>query len=414
MKKLFFMLFALFFVYLLIQSAFTFFSKKNLSSYIIKGDKINFEVTEDASFDNNNNFYAFTVKANNTFKFQIDHSFSKGNQVINSIKHYQDDNTECILPLFKNNEVLLDIICYENNQYTFYYNLKGKNAELDKYVLGLKEYKLSQFTDILQSEEIDGVPIYKRNLIDNHYIAVQYNKGILNVSKDFNSVIYMMSLYSRNEANPKLSAFTDEYYVVADYNRTRDFNKISVVNLTRLKQATSSITANKPISMNSYIQGVVDGKVYLYDKDNKIQYEIMPYKGTLATHKGSNMKYYNKGTWEVLDAAKADDGILFAYEKEENTAYDRYDKVGSEIGYYYMYKKNGDHYDVYRRSIQDEDSTIYLFATKTINHICYVGDYVYFVNGKTLQVYNNEFGVRSILEYNALENINFEFNVYAK
>ncbi len=412
MKKLFFMLFSLFFVYILIQCVFTFFTKENVSNYIIRKDGMNFEISEEASF-NDMNFYAFTVKANNTFKFQINHNFSKANKVITSIEHYKDDNYECILPIFKNGEILIDIICYTNNEYILYRNLKAKNNNLDKFVIDLESYKLAQFTDVLLDEEIEGITIYKNNLIKDHYIALNNYKGIYNISKNFNSVNYKITLYSKDVYNPKLSAFVDGYYVSVDYDRSYDFNKINVVNLMKLD--TSKITSNRPISMDSYIQGVVDGKVYLYDKDNKVQYEIMPAKGTLATHTGSNMKYYDNGTWETLDTVKANDGVLFNYGKEENDLYDRFDKVGSDVGYYYMYKKNGDHYDVYRRSIKDDTSKIYLFSTKTINHICYVDNYVYYIDGDTMYVYNDEFGIKSILQYRELAfNTNLRFNVYVK
>ncbi len=411
MRKWFFMLIAMFVVYLSLQYVFTLFNKENSASYVI-GDN-NFNVSEKAYFDGDTNFYDFVVKAENTFKFQVNHSFSRSMKVIKDIKYYKDDEYECILPIFKDDSVLVDIICHVDDQFTYYYNLKTKNVALDNFVLSLKEYHLSQFTEISQTEVVEGVTIYKNDLIKDHYVAIGNYRGIFNISKNFNLINYKISLYSHDVYNPKLSAFSDEYYVVVDYNKDYAFNEINVVNLVSL--ATSKIKANRPISMDSYIQGVVDGKIYLYDKDNKIQYEIMPYKNSLATYSGSDMKYYNNGNWETLNASDASNGVLFQYGEETSDYYDRFDKVGNNVGFYYMYKKNGKVYDVYRRSIQDEDSMMYLFSTDNISYISYVKDHVYYVDGNMVKVFNDAFGIRNVAQYKELEfNNNLKLYVYAK
>ena len=94
--------------------------------------------------------------------------------------------------------------------------------------------------------------------------------------------------------------------------------------------------------------------------------------------------------------------------------YDRVDKVGEETGFYYLYKKNGNSYDVYRTNIQDNEGMIYLFTTQSIDLISYVNNYVYFIEDNKIKVYNDAIGVKNIVDYKELEfNKNINFYVFA-
>lgn len=416
MKKLFFMLITLFAMYLGIQFVFNFFSKGNKSDYIITEGNIDFNINEQSYFLDGENNYSYVIQANNnTFNFQVKHNFNKADRVITSIKYFNDDKYECILPIFKNKLILMDVLCYNNGKMNYYYKLKGRNKNLDSFVSSIDEYNVEQFTDNSSNEKIEGIFVYKDNLIDEHYIGMHNYKGIYDISSEFNSVVYNISLYKNDVYNQKISAFVDEYFISADYDKEHQFNKFNVVNMVKLD--TYTITSDKAISIDSYIQGVVDGKVYLYDKDSKIQYEINVDKESIISYSGDNIKYYKDGTWTTMSIKDANNELKFSdkvIDIEDNN-YVKIDKVGNEVGYYYLYKKNGNAYDVYRRNVNNENAMIYLFTTKTLNSVYYVDEYIYFVNGNLLQVYNDEFGIKNILQFKELEfNNNFKFNVYSK
>ena len=117
-----------------------------------------------------------------------------------------------------------------------------------------------------------------------------------------------------------------------------------------------------------------------------------------------------------MTVAEANDEKKFITETVDYTdeQYDRIDKVGGEVGYYYLYKKNGNKYDAYRMSSQNNSGLIYLFSTEDLNYIRYVNDSVYFIDGNQVKVYNDQIGIRRLLEYDELEfNRNFNFNVFA-
>ena len=80
---------------------------------------------------------------------------------------------------------------------------------------------------------------------------------------------------------------------------------------------------------------------------------------------------------------------------------------------YYLYKKNGTKYDCYRINKQNKSGLIYLFTTDSLELINYVDNYVYFSDGNVIKVFNDNFGIKNILEYNEIEfNKNIKFYVY--
>jgi hypothetical protein len=414
MKKLFAMLIVLFILYLGIQSAFSFFSKENEDEYEIKNGDIEFYVKEFSNFKENN--YYFEIQGgDNTFKFQVINNFKKATNVIEKIEYFKDEKYECILPIFSNNLILSDIMCINNNITFYYHDIISKDEQLDNFVLKINNYDINKYIDTTQTTNIENLEVYKENLINDHYIGITNYKGIYNISSNFNSVVYNITLFDKDIYNQKLATFTDKYYVVADYNKDFEFNEINIIDLVNLN--TSKITSDTAITLDGYVQGTVNNKVYIYDKDRKVQYEININNKTVIKNNKDNIVYYNGGNWTTMSTKDALEELKFSYDEinYQNNEYERIDKVGNEVGYYYLYKNNGDGYDAYRINIYDNEGLTYLFSTNTIDNIFYVDNYVYYINDSTIQVYNDNFGVRNLVKYNELKfNKNIIFNVYSK
>lgn len=404
----------LFIIYLGIQFAFNFFGKGNEWIYQINNGSVTFDVEEISSLrvDNNDDNYYFKVTTpNRVFTFQTYYNFNRSSHVIEKIEYYKDDNYECIYPIFKGDNKLVDIMCYYNNEFTYYQNIKG-NANLDSFVNSLSNYDKNQFTDNAEVMQIDGVDIYKDNLIKDHYVGINNYTGLFDISANFNSVMYKINVYERDVYAQKLSVFSNEYYLAADYESSYEFNKFYLVDLMHLD--TEEFTCNKKISVDSYIQGVVNNKVYLYDKDNKIQYEINLLKQTVVeVGRNGNIKNYVNGEWTTMTEADANNELKFNVQQLDytNDSYERIDKIGNSNGYYYLYKKVNDGYLVYRKNIQD-DTVFYLFKTKTIDHILYIDNYIYYIDTDTIKMYHDSFGVKKIATYSEFQfNKNLRFHV---
>ncbi len=406
MKKLFVMLVVLFIAYLGIQFIFYWFSSGQDNVYEIESKGSIFEIKEVSNFTSKVDSYNYTVTVDNkVFWFEIFHDYGKASQVLTDI-HY-DKNNNCILPIFKDNLVLIDMICLNDNEYNFYHNIKGQNESLDNFVLDIGQYNIEQFSDNASASLIEQLNVYKSNLISDHYIGFNNYKGVYVISGNINSSVYNISLFNNDVYKQKLGQFIGQYYVVPDYNENYEFNKINVVDLVNLN--TFVITSNNVISFDSYIQGVVDNKIYLYDKDSKIQYEIDPINKTIVVLSTNQIKYYN-GSWTTMTVAEANEEKKFITDTNDymDSQYERIDKVGN---YYYLYKNVNNQYNVYRMRSEDQQSLIHLFSTKSIDSVFYVDNYIYFVNGNIIQVYNDIFGVRNIIDYQELE-FNKDINLY--
>lgn len=416
MKRLFMLLIVLFLLYLGIQVAINLFSKGAINEYEIKNGDKTFQIKEVSTFDKNLSNYYFEIKVDdNKFKFQVYNDFGKKKSVIDTIEYFKDDIYECILPKFKNNILLTDIMCMNNGVIYYYNSIRGKDYKLDEFVSNIKVYDISKYEDNSGKTFLSNLDIYKDNLIENHYIGLTNYKGIYNVSKNFNSIVYNISLFDRDVYNQKLGVFVDKYFVTADYNKDYSFNEIQVIDLTTLK--TDKIYSDNAINLDGYIQGVVDKKVYLFDKDEQCQYEINVENKNVIRNNKDNLVYYNNGSFTKMSLKDANNELKFSYNEIDyhNNIYERIDRVGNKVGYYYLYENTGNGYNVYRINIQDNDGLTYLFTTSTIDRVSYVDNYVYFINNSMIQVYNDAFGVKNILNNNELEfNKNIIFNVYSK
>lgn len=417
MKKLFTTLIVLLIIYFGLQFLFSFFHKGEDSAYEIEKKGVTLKIDEQSHFRLNNqeDNYQYKIEGkNHTFHFQIFHNFNKVSRAIEDIAYYQSGDLECILPIYRDKTILSDIMCYSGDVFTYYYNLKGNNKELDQFANSIAGYKPSTFVPSNNITKIEGIDVYKENLIKSHYIEVTNYLGIYNVSADFNSSVYNISLYNKDIYNQKIGVFVDQYYLSADYNQSYEFHKFNVIDFVNLN--TYTITSDIAISLDSYIQGVVDGKVYLYDKDNQKQYEINISKKTVTLMDSNEIKYYHNQEWTTMTLGQANSELTFDVEKPySDSRYARIDKIGGEYGYYYLYLKTDHGYDVYRKDVQDEESIMYLYSIEEIENIFYIKDYVYFIANNVVKVYHDSFGIKPLVKYNEMEfNKNLNFYIYAR
>ncbi len=411
MKRLFIMLIILLVLLCGLQTMFNFLNNGVTGEYKILSDNIEFIINESSNYKENN--YTFSIKADlNVFNFQTNYNFNKSSNVIKDIKYYKSDKYECILPIYKDDIIINDMMCINNDVIYYYHDIVSKDENLDAFISKINNYDINKFVDKEEYTTIEGLDIYKNNLISNHYIGLSNYKGIYDISSNFNSVVYNISLFKNDVYNQKLGVFVDKYYIVADYDKEYETNEFNLVDLVNLK--TDKITTDTAITFDSFIQGVVDNKAYLYDLDRKLQYEINPNNKTII--KNSTIKYYNNGAWNTINAnAAKDNKFIYNEINYQDSEYERIDRVGVEVGYYYLYKNNGHGYDVYSINLNDNSGLTYLFETGSIDNIFYIDNYVYYINDNTIKVYNRNFGVKNLIKYKELEfNKNIILNVYSK
>lgn len=416
MKRLLKMLLILCLVYILVQLGFKYLGNGHHVNYEIKGNDYTVVVDEIATYHRKQEIdhYYFTFKVNNQeFYLQTYETFKKNDHVVEDIKYLKTNAYECIYPVFKNREVVTDILCKKDNIIYHYHDLQQKSGELVKFAKDMKEfgYEENHFQDNIENQEKDEsgpIVIYPDNLVKHHYLGVDNYSGIYLINNYVdNRNMYKIELFGKDSYERVIDARAGRYYIVADYSSTYDFDTFYIVDLVYNDKKT--IKYHSKISFDSYIQGSIDHTIYLFDRNSKKQYKIDCKNRTMVEigNEQLGIQYYNRGKWETKKITEASASNLYFNEYQvDMDGYERVDLVGTETsGFYYYYKKNGTQYEVYRANAKNKDRLTYLFNTSNINEIEYLRDYVYFKEGNTIKYYQDAKGIRTVLA-----NSEFEFN----
>ncbi len=367
----------------------------------------NFKIKEILNTKDNNNYYFSLSHENFKINFQINQNYNKAEKIINKIEYKEIDGYQCILPIFKNNSILTDVMCLQNNNIIYAHDLK--NNKINKFLNTLKKYGYDRnnYKDTASPIKVSNTQtIYKDNFLENHYIAMENYKG-LNI---FNGNESNVKIFDTDVYKKPISFFTDKYYIVADYTQTYNFKIFHVINIINGKQI--DIRSYDDISFDSYIEGAIGTDIYLFDRENSKQYKIsIEDESVDEFHDKDHLQTYN-GKWESMSLMDAINGKMFNnYYTNDVTGYEKVDKVGN---YYYLYRLENDHYNVYRADTKNKKLTTYLFATTNLNSIIYLDDTIYYQNGNTFYYYNN-YGSRKIITNTELEfNDDISFGVYKK
>ncbi len=367
----------------------------------------NFKVTEELKTKDNNNYYFELEHENFKINFQINHNYNKAEKVIDEIEYKNIDDYQCILPIFKNNQILTDAMCLNDNNIIYAHDLD--KDKISSFLKELKKYgyDINNYNDDASEVKISNTQsIYKDNFLENHYIAMETYKGLNLFGATENNVkIFEDDVYTK-----PISFFTDRYYIVADYTDEYTFKNFHVINI--INGNKTDIRSYDDISFDSYIEGAIGSDIYLFDKDASKQYKIsIENESVEEFHDKNHLQTYN-GKWEDMSLSEALNEIKFNnYYTDDIKGYAKVDKVGK---YYYIYEKQNNHYNVYRADIQNKKIKTYLFQTTDLDSVIYLDDTIYYINGNTFNYYNN-FGNRKVIKNTELEfNPDLSFGVYKR
>lgn len=421
MKKLFNLLIVLIILYFGIEISFVNLNKGHKLEYNIRNKDYKFKVKEiytQKKKKEKNNYY-FEIKVNDyVFNYQTYNNYNRANYIIKKIDYFEDSSYKCINIKDKNDKSISDVICIKDNIEYYYNSIKNKDKQLDKFVSNLKGYK--KHTDD-KSEKIKATPItlYTKNIVDKHYIALQNYKGVYLINKK--DKVKNVSIFKNDIYTNESSIVSDKYYISADYNQEYKFHEFYLIDLKNGKKKI--IASDDEISLESYIQGTIGKEVYLFDKLSKLQYRINLKNNTvkISGRVSEGIQDYKDNKFIIGSAYDATNKKVLFNEYTSSTnfnnkEYTKVEKVGNKLsGYYYLYEKKDNSYNVYRASVQNKKIITYLFTTDDIDNIYYHDDYVYFKDGKYIKYYQNDLGIKTLLKDNEFEfNKSLKFGLYVR
>ena len=424
MKKIFGMLLVLVIIYLGIQICFRYFGTGHEYQYQVTTNDIKFNVKE--KFVNNTknelNSYYFEISNDGVnFYYQTLYDFNKKDHIIEDIYSYKNNEYNCILPIFEGGKIITDIMCLKNNVIYYYHDIKP-SQDLQMFAQSLKEhgYDINTWYDVKESVFQENITINPKNIINNHHIGLSNYKGVYIINPTVGNVVENIKLFESDVYKRPLSIVFNNYYVTVNYNEQYRFTKIFAIDLTNTK--TKEISCEREISFDSYIQGTYDDSIYIFDRDSKKQYEINIKNGKVLEigNESSGVIIHNGDEKERISANEAkNNNIIFSDGYCNDIDINGYDKVdcigGQETGYYYIYKKKNNKFEVYRTNKQNLGQLTYIFSTTDLNRIVYYDEYVYFLDGNNLKYYSDTTGVKTVLENKELSfNESIIFGVHTK
>lgn len=413
MKRLLQILIILFVFYYLFQIILNFFDKGYEVTYTKNSNDKMIYIKEKYSSNVKNekdNYYLEITVDNSKFAYKTYENLYKMKNIVEDIKYVDNGTYKCILPIFKNKKILFDITCNINGNNTYYHNIKGLDVAIDEFANSIEEYNVNDWVDSAEEAgTIGNIYIYEKNLTDNIYLGLTSYKNIYNIHSTLSKNIVNIPIFKNDPNDQKISAQVANYYLVADYNQTYEFNKFYLVDL--LTKDYNEITGKNKISFNSYVQGVVGNSMYLIDLDNKKQYEIdiKTEKIIEMGNESIGIKHYNNGVWEEKKYYDVVNNIeIFTYQNIDYSIFDRqYSKIdrigGEKSGYYYLYEKNGNGYNIYKSYVEKPNERIFLFTTNSIDNIIYLDNIIVFIENQYVKYYSETTGLRKLIRYDELQ-----------
>lgn len=359
-----------------------------------------FQVKETYQKNFGNQYYVEISLGDKVFDYIFPNLFQKKKKIISDIKMVQRDDLLCIYPVLERESSLHNIECSKNGMLYSYQSLKEDSLVQD-FVQKLKKDSINLAAWENDSEEsvlaIQST-VFPKNILKEDKITVWYYQGIevLSSSQQKN-----FSFIDWDKYENKHGVLVDHYYLLPEYHSDRvyDFSAITVVDINTLD--FWKVSFPETVSQNTYINGVVDGKVYYLDKDHIVQYEFNPEKRNVRVvgTKELNAQFYN-GKWETINIYD----LVNVEKKFQTNSLEKVDFKRDDIvetlesgGAYYYYTQSGDFYRVLKNF---SDRVIFLFHADNPNNVILGGDTLYYISGDTLYYYDEGFGQRKVIRNN--------------
>lgn len=405
MKKIFNFVIVLGILLLIFQFGVTFFKKEHKLDYSISINSKDATVYEEYSKTKDNDYYFFKVKYDDKeFVFDIDNIFNKQKKVINDIKVYEKDELTCISPSYIK-EVKSDIICDVNGEQRSYASIKDK-YNLDEFINTLYKFDKNKYVSSSKSSVVSLVDVYKENFEDNENVIVYTYKRLVKINRSKNSRI---AFSNYDVYHNDLGTLIGKYYILPKYEKKPEYSAFLIINME--DESIDNLRLEDNISTNLYVNGVVDNKLYIFDKSNFVQYEINPFKKSyrIVGDKNTNGQYYDGEEWSTKNIYEfSNTEIKFA---KKYSIKDNYVEAFESDKYYYYRNSNNDFYKVYKK---DLTKRIFLFHNANAKEIQVVNDNIYYIDGTSLYRYNDT-GTKIILSSKEFQyNYNNIYSVYFK
>lgn len=357
-----------------------------------------YNINEKFYIEEKSHNYEFKItNKKETYSFILNSNVNKRKKIIKDIKIYKKNNIKCIIPIYVK-DISKDIYCLENNNQVSNYYLKD-NDNFKSIIEDTKKYKVNLPSDSEKYKEFKKIKVYQNNINDNTAYIIWNYKGIYILK---NNELKQQKFLNYDLYDNIMSTTTSNYFVLFENSNVMGIEKIHYYDIKNDKYKIFKL--KDKISKDSYINGVYDDLIYVTDNKKKIQYTINIKKEKIeevGKEELGYIKYTNNKKEEMNKSDFFMKEQLFDNEKIENKKITNSKDLVKEDQIYYYLDNNKFYKNIngYNSILLFELDNIKDWKINNKDLIIFVDDLVY--------IYNDELGLRKIIEYNEL-NYNYK------
>lgn len=373
--------------------------------YHIKNNN-NIEIIETYHKDNENDYYILEInKDDKKFIFDVNNKFNKKKKIIKDVIVYDNNDLTCIYPISINDKVTLNIECLIDDKLYSYNSIKDE-YDLNEFTENIPNFNSEYYNDKKSNiSKYNDIKVYNDNLYDNENIILYNYKELIKIKKHESSKIQFSNFDIYNNT---LGVLINNWYLIPKYSNKPEISSYYVIDI--VKEKKNEIKIDKKLSTNVYINGIIDDKLYIFDKSNIIQYEIDPKKkkinkvGDKNAIKFYDGKWINSNPYDYVNSEKkfnlVSHDIKLSFE---------YENIFETSNAYYFYTDKGSFYKVYKKYLENP---ILLFESSDYHEVKLINNKVYFISNNSIYRYD-DYGIKTILQRNELKyNFNNIYSVY--
>ena len=358
----------------------------------------NYQIEESYKKEKKDTYTFEITNQKQTYQFTISGDYSKQKRIIKEIKESKDGTLTCIIPIYTK-ETKNQMYCnLGNKQVSNYYLIQTKNENYQKIVESLKSYKVIQPSSNQNSTLFQRKNVYNQNIEKEDTFFIWNYKKLLILNHDTNKVqeVLDFDLYDNI-----MATVVDKYYVLFDNSSVKGIQTIYYYDFQ--KNRLKKMELLKPLSKNSYINGVVNHLIYVTDQKNKKEYTINIRREEIEEIDQDQTSYIIFQEGEQKEVSKSDffmkQQLFFESKIEEIDGFFSKDSI--------YYVQENKFYRVYRKN---KKNPILLFEMKDVKDWKVVDEEILILKEDTLYSYTDQTGIREIIESNELK-YNFK-NIY--
>ena len=193
----------------------------------------------------------------------------------------------------------------------------------------------------------------------------------------------------------------NKYYIIFNTDKMDKkvyYKELIIYDLNKNKVSYLELPEN--LSIDTYINGIFDHKLYITDVDSEIQYCINPKKKKIEKVGNREDGFYTVHN-EKLVSGELENNIFekFAINANILKLY-KTEEIFKDLEYYYFKTEGGDVYQVINHNYKHP---IKLFSFDNIKELKIGNGYIHFVVDDTIYVYNDEVGLKPVIRDNELK-----------